>query len=67
MEDIKMKKTYIAPNVNVYKVEINNILAGSPQINRGTTTAEEGTSDSPVNLSREGGLIWELEEINDEN
>ena len=50
-----MKKTYIAPNINVYKIKVNKLLLGSPEI-QSSGSASEGSSDAPVNLSREFGF-----------
>jgi hypothetical protein len=55
-----MKKIYIAPETQVVKVELQQMIAES--INKSDTT----TKGFDQSLSREGGLIWELEEVNDE-
>ena len=50
-----MKKTYIAPSINVYEIKVNSLLSGSPVIQT-SGTADEGTSDAPVNFAREFGF-----------
>ena len=44
-----MNKTYIAPNTEVYKLKVENLLTTVSN-----TEAAEGSSGSPVNFSREG-------------
>lgn len=63
MEDIKMKKTYIAPETLEHKINIEPLL-GINSVNE--NEAGEGGENNTVNFSRGGGLIWELEEVNDE-
>lgn len=60
MEDIKMKKTYIAPETLKHKINIESLLNVT---STNDTQAETGREDAPVNFSREGGLIWEEEEV----
>lgn len=55
-----MKKIYIAPKTQVVNVELQQMIAESIDKHDDTT---KGFNQS---LSREGGLVWELEEVNDE-
>jgi len=55
-----MKKIYIAPNVQVVKVELQQMIAESIEKHDETTKGFDQT------LSREGGLVWELEEVTEE-
>lgn len=59
MEDIKMKKKYIAPSLEVVIVEVNHLMGNSLE-NQGVINNVEGDA-------REGGLVWELEEVSEEN
>lgn len=59
MEDIKMKKTYIAPETLEHKINIESLL----NIN----SLQRGEADSnATGMAREGGLVWELEEVSEE-
>lgn len=58
MEDIKMKKTYIAPSLEIVFVEVSNLM---------DTISGAGEISNTEGDAREfGGLVWELEEINEE-
>ena len=57
-----MKKIYIAPETQVVNVELQQMIAESIERHDGDSTTK-GFNES---LSREGGLVWELEEVNDE-
>ena len=58
MEDIKMKKTYIAPETLEHKINIESLL---------NITSLQGEANSNTKgMSREGGLVWELEEVSEE-
>ena len=59
-----MKKTYIAPETQEHKIKIESLLDSASTNNLNQSEAGEGTEDNPANFSR--GLVWELEEINDE-
>ena len=54
------KKLYIQPETNFIKIEMHSIIAASPY-SISDTPAAEGSEDSPVNLSRGGGL-WDDED-----
>lgn len=56
-----MKKTYIAPSLEVVFVEVSNLMQGTQLRTGDPITSGEIEADA-----REGGLVWELEEINDE-
>ena len=60
MEDIKMKKTYIAPKVDIYEVKVTSLLSGSPEVQT-SGEADSGSFGDGANFSR--GLIWEEEEV----
>lgn len=64
-----MKKTYINPEVKVIKVLTTELLEFSKPDANTLRGGNQGNfdPDNHTQLSREGGLIWELEEINDEN
>ena len=66
MEDIKMKKTYIKPYINLFKIEVPNLC----NISANETSGKADLYNTQVNagdaLSREGGLVWELEEVTEE-
>ena len=53
-----MKKIYIAPNVQVVNVETQSMMQ--------EMSKHETTKDFDQSLSREGGLVWELEEVTEE-
>ena len=58
MEDIKMKKTYIAPETLEHKINIESLLQ---------VTSLQGEADPDAEgMAREGGLVWELEEVSEE-
>lgn len=62
-----MKKQYIIPALNIIKVQAQaHMLFGSPTgentANGGGNQGDYGTSSLPQ-LSREGGLVWEEEEV----
>ena len=46
-----MKKTYITPNIDIYKVKAGNLLAGSPGLQGGS--AGTGTPSGPINFARQ--------------
>jgi hypothetical protein len=52
-----MKKIYTAPSIEIVFVEVSNLMD--------TISGGEVINDVDVD-AREGGLVWELEEINDE-
>lgn len=55
MEDIKMKKTYIAPSLEIVFVEVSNLM---------DTISGGGDISNVEGDAREfGGLIWEEEEV----
>ena len=54
-----MKKIYIAPNVQVVKVETQNMM-------QEMSKHDETTKGFDQSLAREGGLVWELEEVTEE-
>ena len=58
-----MKKTYIAPETQEHKINIESLLDVT---STNDTQAGTGSENAPVNFSREGGLIWELEEVSEE-
>ena len=58
MEEIKMKKTYIAPSLEVVFVEVSNLMQ---------TISNAGDISNAEADAREGGLVWELEEVSEEN
>lgn len=68
MEDIKMKKTYIKPQMKVFDIDTPNLCGVSGDNTRGSASiyTEGGKVDADQALSREGGLIWELEEVSEE-
>ena len=47
-----MKKTYIAPDTEVYKMKVESLLNVDSIITE--EQAEKGSEDAPVNFSREG-------------
>lgn len=54
-----MKKTYIAPDSKIIKIDpLSAILVDYSK--------NEADPDAEI-LSREGGLVWELEEVTEEN
>ena len=53
-----MKKTYIAPETQEHKVNIESLLDIT------SLQGEAGTEN--VGKAREGGLVWELEEVTEE-
>lgn len=55
-----MKKTYINPSINIVRIETISFLADSVKFNSTKVNASEAEA-------REGGLIWELEEVSEEN
>ena len=56
-----MKKTYIIPEITIHKLEVMNLLAGSP--NAGL---KEGNADkNGVVLSRRGYNDWDDDEEDD--
>jgi len=55
-----MKKTYLQPDTKSVTIELNSIMTGSVN-SISETQAQEGTEETPVNLSRQGGL-WDDEE-----
>ena len=52
-----MKKTYIAPSLEVVFVEVSNLMQ---------TISNAGDISNAEADAREGGLVWELEEVSDE-
>lgn len=62
MEDITMKKAYIKPQLNVFEIESSNLCAVSDN-SANIYGTQKGASGA---LSREGGLVWELEEVSEE-
>ena len=58
MEDIKMKKTYIAPETLEHKINIESLLD--------VTSLQGEAGEGDVGMAREGGLVWELEEVSEE-
>ena len=59
MEDIKMKKTYIAPETLEHKINIESLL--------NITSLQDEAPEDSEGMAREGGLVWELEEVSEEN
>ena len=58
MEELKMKKTYIAPETQEHKVNIESLLD--------ITSLQTEAGSGNVGRAREGGLVWELEEVTEE-
>jgi len=58
MEDIKMKKKYTAPALEVVFVEVSNLME--------TISKGDGVVNNVEADAREGGLVWELEEVSEE-
>lgn len=58
MEDIKMKKTYISPETQEHKINIESLL--------NVNSLQGEANSNTVGMSREGGLVWELEEVTEE-
>lgn len=54
-----MKKTYLAPSLEVVIVEVNHLM--------GNSLENQGVINGVENDAREGGLVWELEEVSEEN
>lgn len=57
MEELKMKKTYIAPSLEIVFVEVSNLM---------DTISGGGDISNVEGDAREGGLVWELEEVSEE-
>lgn len=53
-----MKKTYIAPETLEHKINIESLLQ--------VTSLQGEANSNTVGMSREGGLVWELEEVSEE-
>lgn len=58
MEVLTMRKIYTAPSIEIVFVEVSNLMD--------TISGGEVINDAEAD-AREGGLIWELEEVTDEN
>ena len=54
-----MKKIYIAPKMQVVNVETQNMMDIASK-------HDNISKDYNETLSREGGLVWELEEVTEE-
>ena len=54
-----MKKTYIAPETLEHKINIESLL--------NITSLQDEATEGNVGMAREGGLVWELEEVSEEN
>ena len=56
MKNKDMKKTYILPSVDVYEMQLANVIAAS--VNSLTNEeVDSGTEDNPINFGREGNFF----------